>query len=257
MKPRTAVIIPARMGSSRFPGKPMASILGKPMLYWVIRHATEAVGLSRTFVASCDQEIIDFAMSESVGGILTLATHERASDRTSEAVEMLKRDGHDFSHVLMLQGDEPTIAAEDILRAIRVTELTLSNEIVNLMGRIQNRDEWENPNTVKVLVNAQSNAMYFTRSPVPYGPESGWKQAHKQVCAIGFSIQALTEFAGMIPHILEEVESIDMLRWLAHGKVVRMVPITSRTHPVDVVSDLPIVEDLLRSSTAAERRAIS
>lgn len=247
MDPNTVVIIPARMGSSRFPGKPMASILDKPMLHWVIRHAVEAVGADQTFVASCDQEILDFAASEQVGGILTLATHERASDRTSEALEILKSKGHEIAHVLMLQGDEPTIVAGDIRRAIEATESSRSHEIVNLMGKIRSQAEWEDANTIKVVVNEQLDALYLTRTPVPYGPESGWKNAFKQVCAIGFSAESLRSFSAMSPHSLEEVESIDMLRWLANGKTVRMVPIAAQTHPVDVVADLPIVERLLKS----------
>ena len=247
MKPNTVVVIPARMGSSRFPGKPMASILGKPMLHWVIRHSVEAVGAKQTFVASCDQEILDFAESEQVGGILTLATHERASDRTSEALEILKSKGHEISHVLMLQGDEPTIVAGDIRRAIEATESSRSHEIVNLMGKIRSQAEWEDANTIKVVVNEQLDALYLTRTPVPYGPDSGWKNAFKQVCAIGFSAESLREFSAMSPHTLEEAESIDMLRWLANGKTVRMVPIAAQTQPVDVVADVPIVESLLKS----------
>lgn len=253
MNDSTVVIIPARMGSRRFPGKPMATILGKPMLHWVIRHAVEAVGVARTFVASCDQEILDFAQSEHIDGIPTLATHERASDRTSEAVEILKSKGHEIAHVLMLQGDEPTIVADDILRAIEATESARSHEIVNLMGKIQSQVEWEDPNTIKVVVDKQLNALYLTRTPVPYGPESGWENAFKQVCAIGFSAQSLAEFSDMIPHSLEEVESIDMLRWLANGRTVRMVPITSQTQPVDVVADLPIVTNLLKSGRGTQK----
>ena len=247
MNPNTVVVIPARMGSSRFPGKPMTSILGKPMLHWVIRHSVEAVGADQTFVASCDQEILEFAESEQVGGILTLATHERASDRTSEALEILKSKGHEITHVLMLQGDEPTIVAGDIRRAIEATKSSRSHEIVNLMGKIRSQAEWEDANTIKVVVNEQLDALYLTRTPVPYGPDSGWKNAFKQVCAIGFSAESLREFSAMSPHTLEEAESIDMLRWLANGKTVRMVPIAAQTQPVDVVADVPIVESLLKS----------
>ncbi len=217
------------------------------MLHWVIRHAVEAVGADRTFVASCDQEILDFAVSEQVGGILTLATHERASDRTSEALEILIGKGHEISHVLMLQGDEPTIDAGDIRKAIEATEASRSHEIVNLMGKIRSQAEWEDANTIKVVVDEHLAALYLTRTPVPYGPDTGWKNAFKQVCAIGFSAESLREFSAMSPHSLEELESIDMLRWLANGKTVRMVPIAAQTQPVDVVADLKVVESLLKS----------
>lgn len=252
MEQRTIVIIPARMGSSRFPGKPMTPILGKPMLHWVIRNAVEAVGESRTFVASCDVEILEFAEAEKVGAVLTSETHDRATDRTNEALEALRSNGHKISHVLMLQGDEPTISARDILLAISATESATSRDIVNLMGIIRSAAEWVDPNTIKVVVNNQLEAMYLTRTPVPFGPDLGWESAYKQVCAIGFPADSLTQFAGMKPHSLEEIESVDMLRWLANGRTVRMVPIESRTHPVDVRADVPIVEDLLTHGLAGE-----
>ena len=245
MNAATVVVIPARMGSSRFPGKPLAPVLGRPMLDWVISNSVSAVGRELTFVASCDREILDFATSVGVRGILTSAGHERASDRTHEAVEILMKEGAGIDYVLMLQGDEPTISSDDIQRAIRALRQPTSPGIVNLMGRISSRAEWENPNTIKAVVRNDLSALYFSRVPIPHGLSSAEGKAHKQVCAIGFSVPALKAFSLMDPDPLEEAESIDMLRWLANGRDIQMVSIDSITHPVDVASDILEVERIL------------
>ena len=245
MNGKTIVVIPARMGSTRFPGKPLALILGRPMLHWVIKHAIEAVGVSNTFVASCDTQILEFAESEGVKAVETSSDHVRASDRTHEAVEKILIEGARFENVVMLQGDEPTILSDDLSLAVAAIEEAPRGEIVNLMGFIHTKSELENPNTIKVVVRLDSTALYFSRSPLPYGASFGAQEPMKQVCAIGFSVQALRDFYGLEPAYIEQVESIDMLRWLANVRDVRMIPIKVATHPVDVEADIPIVEQLL------------
>jgi len=242
------VVIPARMGSTRFPGKPLASILGESMLHWVVRNSVDAVGASRTFVASCDAEIIDAANSMGVRGVTTSPSHDRASDRTHEAVEILVSEGVSVKNVLMLQGDEPTIQPEDIRMGIEILKKKGENTIVNLMGEISDRDEWENPNTIKVVVGEDGSALYFSRSPIPHGLQSPPVEAYKQVCAIGFTLPALRLFSSLNPSPLEVAESVDMLRWLTYGHPIAMVKINARTHPVDVPSDIAVVEEILSKS---------
>lgn len=241
----TVVVIPARMGSSRFPGKPLEVVFGRPMLHWVIQNSIAAVGRDRTYVASCDDEILKHAELHGVTGVMTSDNHERASDRTHEAVESLLKDGREIEHVLMLQGDEPTIPPHDIGKAIEALESSDAEEIVNLMGRITSIEEWEDPNTIKVVVGADFSALYFSRSPIPHGIQSFGSGVFKQVCAIGFSLRALREFSALAPDPLEIAESIDMLRWLSSGRSVHMVFTDSITQPVDVPSDLPKVEEIL------------
>lgn len=243
------VVIPARMGSTRFPGKPLAEILGEPMLHWVVRNSVNAVGASRTFVASCDLEIIRAANSMGVRGVLTSSSHERASDRTHEAVESLINEGVRIENVLMLQGDEPTIGPENILLGIETLKKNEGNSIVNLMGEISNREEWENPNTIKVVVREDLSALYFSRSPIPHGLETFPTETYKQVCAIGFTLSALREFSSLTPGALEVTESVDMLRWLEHGRTIKMVKIRAHTHPVDVAGDIAEVEEILLKSS--------
>lgn len=242
------VVIPARMGSTRFPGKPLASILGVPMLSWVVRNSVAAVGVSRTFVASCDAEIVDLAKSLGVRGVMTSPSHERATDRTHEAVEILVNEGVSIENVVMLQGDEPTIPPRDIQKAIDALKKNGGNQIVNLMGQILTIEEWENPNTIKVVVGSDSAALYFSRSPIPHGLHSFPAKAHKQVCAIGFTLSALRRFSSLQPDPLEIAESIDMLRWLSAGFPIKMMGTDARTHPVDSPTDVAVVEEILSNS---------
>lgn len=247
MNNESAIVIPARMGSSRFPGKPLTLVLGEPMLHWVIRHSKEAVGPDRTFVASCDDAILEFALSQGVRGIPTSATHERASDRTDEAVQKIFKEGHKVDHVVMLQGDEPTIFPDDLLKVFESLASPKAPGIVNLMGGIKSEAEWKDPNTIKVVVRDDLSALYFSRSPIPHGTEFSPANARKQVCAIGFTLESLRDFSSLDPDPLEKSESIDMLRWLGHGRSIQMVEIDSTTHPVDVALDVFTVEEILRS----------
>jgi 3-deoxy-manno-octulosonate cytidylyltransferase (CMP-KDO synthetase) len=241
------VVIPARMGSSRFPGKPLARILGKPMLGWVISHAADAVGRENTYVASCDEEIISYADSLSVRGILTADTHERASDRTAEAVDYLESEGNRIRHVLMLQGDEPAIPAPALLSVFERLNADDAVEIVNLTGSLASTKGVSDPNAIKVVARFDGTALYFSRLPIPYGGGIEEGSFRKQVCAIGFTRDALRRFSALGEGRLERDESIDMLRWLEHGNNIHLVEISLETHPVDVKEDIEVVESILAS----------
>ena len=242
---RNIIVIPCRMGSTRFPGKPLTPIHGRSMLDWVVSNAVDAVGRDNTFVATCDVEIMNEAKTVGVRAIMTSDQHDRASDRTAEAVDVLEAEGETIDSVLMLQGDEPTLMASELLSAIHRLDLDSQVEIVNLMGPIASAAEWKDPNCIKVVVDRAGTALYFSRLPIPHGAgvESGVLM--KQVCAIGFRRDALALFAQMYPCALEEAESIDMLRWLENGRTVHLEPIMVKTHPVDEPKDVPVVEEIL------------
>lgn len=239
------VVIPARMGSSRFPGKPLAKILDTPMLGWVISHAVEAVGAENTFVASCDQEILSYAASLSVRGVLTSASHERASDRTAEAVNVLEAEGKKIDLVLMLQGDEPAIPSAALLSVFERFGADEDVKIVNLSGPILSPAGSSDPNAIKVVAREDGTALYFSRLPIPHGGDFSHGDYRKQVCAIGFRREALRDFAELSEGVLERCESIDMLRWLENGRDVHLVRISEATHPVDVEADISVVESIL------------
>lgn len=240
------VVIPSRMGSSRFPGKPLAMIDGKTMLERVVLNAVEAVGVQSTVVATCDHEILKESERLGIRAIMTSQLHERASDRTAEAVRTLESEGLTFGSIVMLQGDEPLITGGDLVLVLNRLSTDAKAQIINLTGVIRSHEEWSDPNCVKVVETNDGAAAYFSRLPIPHGADVNAGVARKQVCAIGFRRAALGRFAALTPGSLEQVESIDMLRWIEHGGKVHLEKTLTNTHPVDVPGDIAVVEALLR-----------
>lgn len=251
---RIVAIIPARMGSTRFPGKPLASLLGRPMLEHVVRRATMCDCLDAVYVATCDAEIQDAV--EGFGGsvIMTSASHERASDRVAEAAEQLDAD-----IVVMVQGDEPMIVPEMIVAALRPLLDDPSVTCVNLAHRISRVEDYLDRNTIKVATDARGDALYFSRAPIPFHDFACREgtPALKQVCVIPFRDECLREFARLAPTPLERAESIDMLRILEHGGRIRVVETASETHAVDTPADLRLVETLMRDDPLLGRYGMS
>lgn len=240
-------IIPARLGSSRFPGKPLKKIYGKPMIGHVYERVVKNKLLTKTIVATCDKEIFDYV--ESIGGeaIMTSNHHERASDRCCEALLKLEKDNHiKYDFVVMVQGDEPMIHQQMITEAL--TPLLKSNEIdvSNLMAKIQTDNEFFDKNCIKVVVDNQSNAIYFSREPIPTLSKVRNLIRNKQVCVIPFKRDFLIKYTEFPPTPLEEIESIDMLRVIENGFKVKMIPTNFITQAVDTPEDLIKVENLLK-----------
>ena len=240
-------IIPARLGSSRFPGKPLKRIKGKPMIGHVYEGVIKNKLLTKTIVATCDKEIFDYV--ESIGGdaIMTSNNHERASDRCCEALLKLEKDNKiKYDFVVMVQGDEPMIDQQMITEAL--TPLLKSNEInvSNLMAKIQTDNEFLDKNCIKVVVDNQSNAIYFSREPIPTFSKVNNMIRNKQVCVIPFKRDFLIKYTQLPPTPLEEIESIDMLRVIENGFKVKMIPTNFITQAVDTLEDLIKVENLIK-----------
>jgi 3-deoxy-manno-octulosonate cytidylyltransferase (CMP-KDO synthetase) len=243
MNDRLVAVIPARLGSSRFPGKPLASLLGRPMIEHVLRRAEMCPQLDAVYVATCDEEIKNVV--EGIGGrvIMTSASHERATDRVAEAAEQIKT-----GIVVMIQGDEPMITPGMVAAAIAPMVEDPSVTCVNLVRRISSREDYLDPNTIKVVMNDIHEALYFSRAPIPAIEFSEGTDApvFKQVCVIPFRTEFLNQFARWPQTTLERAESIDMLRILEHGGRVRLVETTEETHAVDTPRDLSRVETLMK-----------
>lgn len=240
-------LIPARMGSSRFPGKPMASILGKPMIGHVYERVAKSPMLSMTAVATCDQEIYDYI--ESIGGIavMTADSYERASDRCAEALLKLEHINNvKYDIVVMVQGDEPMTHPDMIAEAVKPMMEEPSIQVTNLLGVIKSASEFEDRNCIKVVCDLNGNAMYFSREPIPTRSKVTEVPMRKQVCVIPFRRDYLIEYTKLEPTPMEIVESVDMMRILEHGMKVRMVPTYYETHAVDTPEDLQKVEILMR-----------
>jgi 3-deoxy-manno-octulosonate cytidylyltransferase (CMP-KDO synthetase) len=243
-------LIPARMGSSRFPGKPMAEILGKPMIGHVYDNVKKNKLLTDIAVATCDDDIYNYI--ESIGGraVMTSDKHERASDRCAEALLIIEQeDNIKFDIVVMVQGDEPMINSDMISEAVSPMLDDPKILITNLLGKIESKEEFENSNCIKVVCDLNSNALYFSREPIPTRTKEETIPIGKQICVIPFRRDFLIEYNGLKPTPLEIAESVDMMRVLEHGMKVKMVPTNYNTHAVDTEEDLKTVERLMQTES--------
>ena len=241
-------IIPARMGSSRYPGKPLAKIHGVPMVGHVALRTAMSKTLSGTYIATCDQEIMDYAASINIPGIMTADTHTRCTDRTAEALLKIEAmTGKRVDIVVMVQGDEPMLTPDMIDAALKPMLNDPSVNVVNLMADIKTLAAFEDPNEVKVVVDKDNNALYFSREPVP-SRKKGVTDVpmRKQVCIIPFRRDYLLHFNALPEMPLEIIESVDMMRILEQGDKVRMVPVDIETCSVDTPEDLVHVEALMQ-----------
>ena len=241
-------LIPARMGSSRFPGKPMAPILGKPMIGHVYERVAKSPMLDLTAVATCDREIHDYIASVGGVAVMTGDHHERASDRCAEALVKLEEVNNTrYDIVVMVQGDEPMTHPDMIDEAVKPLLDDASVNVVNLLGTIKDEAEFEDRNCIKVVCDLNLNALYFSREPIPTRCKVDKIPMCKQVCIIPFRRDFLLEYTTMTPTPLEEAESVDMMRILEHGLKVRMAPTIHETHAVDTPEDLKRVERLMQN----------
>jgi len=241
-------IIPARMGSSRYPGKPLAPIHGVPMVGHVALRTAMCKALSGTYVATCDEVIREYAESAGLAAIMTGDHHVRCTTRTAEAMLKIEEmTGKKADIVVMVQGDEPMVTPGMIEAAIGPMLADPSINVVNLMAQIQSLEEFEDPNEVKVVADRAGNALYFSREPIPSRKKgSDAVPMRKQVCIIPFRRDYLLHFNDMPESPLEIYESVDMLRILEHGGTVRMALIAERTVSVDTPADLLRAEKLMQ-----------
>ena len=241
---KVVAVIPARMGSSRFPGKPLAPILGMPMIEHVRRRVAMCESLDGVYVATCDREIFDAV--EGFGGeaIMTSKVHQRASDRVAEVAENMEAD-----IFVLVQGDEPMTLPEMIDCAVEPMIEDPDIVCVNLTKRIDSSESWRDPNTIKVVIGTNGDALYFSRQPIPTDRILGTDgiPRFKQVCIIPFRRETLLKYASLTPTPLEESESVDMMRFLEHGYRVRMVETEFDTYSVDTPGDLERIQEMMRT----------
>jgi len=242
-------IIPARMASSRLPNKPMADILGIPMIGHVYFRSKLSNILNDVYVATCDKEIVDYISSIGGKAIMTSDTHERASDRSAEALGLIEKEtGKKVDIVVMIQGDEPMITPEMVNAAVKPLLIESDLDITNLMGHILSIEEHEDSAEVKVVVDKFLNAIYFSREPIPSRKKGvSTIPMLKQVCVIPFRRDFLIEYNRMNQTPLEIIESIDMNRLIENGIKIRMVMREEVTFSVDTIDDLEKVRKFMKN----------
>ena len=245
---RTVVIIPARMGSSRFPGKPLAKILDLPMIEHVRRRALLAEGIDAVVVATCDEEIRRAV--ESYGGtvVMTSPRHERCTDRIAEAAHDLEAD-----IVVNLQGDEPCVlprAAGDVARPLRERPDCLCSCLVYPVATYE---EMENPNYVKTVLSRSGSVLCFSRSVIPSRRKGESPPLYRQSGIMAYRREFLLEFASWPQTGLERAESVDMMRILENDRRIQAIVTPYFTPGVDVPADVGVVEELIRGDAEQGR----
>jgi 3-deoxy-manno-octulosonate cytidylyltransferase (CMP-KDO synthetase) len=235
------------MASTRLPGKPMALLHGMPMLGHVYHRSRGSTLLEQVYVATCDDPIARYAESIGATAVMTADTHERASERAAEALVKIEQStGRAVDIAVMIQGDEPMVRPEMIDDAVRPMTSDPSIEVVNLMAEVRSAAEHDDVNEVKVVVDRQGFALYFSREPIPSRRKGGPDvPKRKQVCVIPFRRDFLLKFNELAPTPLEIAESVDMMRVLEHGHRVKMVPTSYPVHSVDTEADRQRVEAMM------------
>jgi 3-deoxy-manno-octulosonate cytidylyltransferase (CMP-KDO synthetase) len=244
-------VIPARMGSSRFPGKPLARILGIPMVEHVYKRSVMSARLDELYVATPDSEIREVV--EGFGGqaIMTSPLHERCNDRVAEAVQGMEAD-----IVVTIQGDEPMVTPE--LIDLTIEPLIEDSSIMcgHAIVRIQNIDTFNDRNSAKVVCDKNGFILFISREPIPTMVRYGKNiPMFKLVNIIPYRKEFLLTYTHLEPTPLEKVESMDMLRVLEHGYKIKAVPMPYEIFSVDTPQDLEHVEELMKKDTLVKKYA--
>jgi 3-deoxy-manno-octulosonate cytidylyltransferase (CMP-KDO synthetase) len=239
-------VIPARMGSSRFPGKPLEKALGIPLVIHVAKRCALATALDHVIVATCDDEIIEACKQYDVSAVMTSDQHERCTDRVSEAISKSNISSTDADLILMVQGDEILVDPDMISSVINEYEHEAA-PVINLLSRIYTEQDHQDPNVVKVVASPKHQALYFSRAAIPSPYRDKDAACYQQTGVIGFSRKFLREFSELPQTPLEKTESIDMLRVLEHGLPLKVVYTAKETVAVDVPYDLDRVKKILET----------
>jgi 3-deoxy-manno-octulosonate cytidylyltransferase (CMP-KDO synthetase) len=244
-------IIPARYGSTRLPGKPLARIGGKPMIQHVYESASKARGLDRVLVATDDHRVEDIVKRFGGEVVMTSKDHASGTDRLAEVARKIKAD-----LVVNVQGDLPFIHAETISRALRPMKRDPTIPMGTVCTPIIDRDEWRNCNIVKVIMDRSGFALYFSRSPIPYyrdqtvalgsfGNSAKTVIGHRHLGLYVYRRDFLIKFARLRPTALEQIESLEQLRALAYGYRIYVTHVEETSVEVDTAADLKRAEKYL------------
>ncbi len=232
-------IIPSRLDSSRFPNKPLADINGKPMIQWVYEAARQSKEVDEWIIASPDEELYVAAREFGAECIITSNLHKSGTDRCAEAI--LKVDGH-YDAVINVQGDEPLIDSAQIDALAQ--SLTKETQIATLMRRSSDMELINSNSTAKVVYDASQNALYFSRSPIPFFREEE-PFAYLHVGMYGYSVEVLKELSQISFGRWEKIEMLEQLRWLEHGFGIKCIETDIVNYGVDTPEDLETVKKII------------
>jgi|TARA_A100001037_G_C15022731_1_gene577149 3-deoxy-manno-octulosonate cytidylyltransferase (CMP-KDO synthetase) len=242
-------VIPARMGSSRFPGKPIASILGYPMVFHVWQRAKLSGVLDRIIVATCDDEIREVSESFGAEVVMTSSSHERSNDRVAEVATKVE-----CQTILNIQGDEPLVHPQLIQDVVNELDNNPAYQCINPIAELTSEEEMQSPNTVKVVSNLKNRVVYFSRYPIPSALVNVRSYpVMRQVPILGFRSEFCIRLTELNPGPLELQEGIDLLRAIDHDLPVHVMETEFQTFGVDTEMDRLVVEERLKADNITRR----
>jgi 3-deoxy-manno-octulosonate cytidylyltransferase (CMP-KDO synthetase) len=237
-------VIPARYASTRLPGKPLADIHGKPMIQWVWERVTSQ--FATVVIATDDQRIMDAVKKFGGHAIMTSAEHQSGTMRVAEIAEKFP----DYDYFINIQGDQPTIDPRMVPAFARILQRLMQPDetVIGTLITEASTEDAMNPNVAKVVLNHKREALYFSRSPIPYMRDPEGIKVYKHLGVYGYTHTALKEIAQLEMSDLERAEKLEQLNWLFHGLTVRTAhtPLDSNKISVDTPYDLEVAKELLK-----------
>jgi 3-deoxy-manno-octulosonate cytidylyltransferase (CMP-KDO synthetase) len=247
-------LIPARYASTRFPGKPLADIAGKSMIHRVYEQASSF--LENVYVATDDDRIKKHVLDFGGKVIMTSADHRSGTDRCSEAAKTISdKERTGFDVIINIQGDEPFIQAEQ-LRVLCSCFNEKNTEIASLVKKINNEEDLVNPNIAKVILNNMQEAIYFSRSIIPFirnVPQEKWLEKHtffKHIGLYAYRYETLLKLTKLPPSSLEIAESLEQIRWIQNGFKIKIAETNTENLSIDTPKDLEKAIEYLRMNSS-------
>ncbi len=237
-------IIPARYESTRFPGKPLIDIDGKSMIQHVYENAKQSASLDTVVVATDDQRIYDHVKKFGGEVVMTDNAHQSGTDRCGEVIKILSKSGKNFDIVINIQGDEPFLDPSQIELLINCFRENNKTQIATLVKKIEQSVELFNPNIVKVIIGINGDAIYFSRSPIPFArdvEQNKWLEKSnylKHIGIYGYQTSVLMQLIKLKKTDLEISENLEQLRWIENGYKIKISFTSIENAAIDTPDDL-------------------
>jgi len=237
---RTIGIIPARYGSTRFPGKPLADILGRPMIWHVYQSCLKAKSLDKLLVATDDRRIYDCVVAFGGLAVMTSRKHRSGTDRIAEALTKSETRRSEFGTIINIQGDEPLIDPKAIDLLAKAMAGSNKPEMATLAGSFKDKEDLLSPNTAKVVADGRGYALYFSRSVIPGSRTGDFRLSNyrKHIGIYAYRRETLFKLISWPQSALEKAEKLEQLRALEHGVKIKLIKTVYRPQAVDTPSDL-------------------
>ena len=243
----TAVIIPARLGSQRLPGKPLKVLGQVPLIIHVFRQVSQCSGVDTVVIATDSEGVAAAAKAHGATALMTSESHPNGTDRVAEAARKL-----DAKWVINVQGDEPFIDPNDVQTVIDAT-IESATDLVTLRYPIKTSDELEDPNIVKVVTREDGQALYFSRSPIPFNRDGDFQPNthYRHIGIYGYRNDVLQSLTQLPVHPIEELEQLEQLRAMAHGMTIGVFDAQTLSRGIDTPEDLAWARQQITQSDKA------